>query len=144
MLTHAWTAPAILTRREIQILCAMANGGSCKDIGHALGISTHTVRKHRSNILAKTGTANATMLVAHARRLGWIAVPPTRSLSMLSHRESEVLSLVIGGFTSKQIARALGISDLTVRKHRENLMRKLRVSTTAALVASISAPEKCR
>lgn len=32
---------------------------------------------------------------------------------------------VTEGYTSKQIARLLGITDLTVRKHRENLLRKL-------------------
>lgn len=47
------------------------------------------------------------------------------------------MAFVVAGLTSKEIARRLGISPLTVRKHRENLMRKLEVSTTARLVALV-------
>lgn len=50
------------------------------------------------------------------------------------------MSLVIGGQTSKQIARQLHLSDLTVRKHRENLLRKLGLRTTAQLLARADAP----
>lgn len=39
------------------------------------------------------------------------------------------------GWSSKRVAQALGVSDLTVRKHRENLMRKLGVHSVAQLVA---------
>jgi DNA-binding CsgD family transcriptional regulator len=46
-----------------------------------------------------------------------------------------VLRLIVAGHTSKEIARLLGVSDLTVRKHRENMMRKVGASTTAQLVA---------
>lgn len=45
------------------------------------------------------------------------------------------MSLVVEGHTSKQIARLLRISDLTVRKHRENLLGKLGLRSTAQLVA---------
>lgn len=42
---------------------------------------------------------------------------------------------VLEGRTSKQIARELGISDFTVRKHREHLLRKLGLRSTAELIA---------
>jgi DNA-binding CsgD family transcriptional regulator len=113
----------------------MAKGLGCRDIGRSLGISAHTVRKHRSNMLAKTGTSNAAALLAHARRLGLAPAPDHPRMHMLSPREAQVHGLVVAGCTSKVIARRLGISDLTVRKHRENLMRKLAVRTTAALLA---------
>jgi DNA-binding CsgD family transcriptional regulator len=45
------------------------------------------------------------------------------------------MALVVEGRTSKEIARLLGISDLTVRKHRENLLCKLGLRSTAQLVA---------
>jgi DNA-binding CsgD family transcriptional regulator len=51
-----------------------------------------------------------------------------------------VLALVLLGKTSKQIARTLHISDLTVRKHRENLMRKLGVKRTQQLLALAPPP----
>ncbi|WP_242481126.1 response regulator transcription factor [Rubrivivax gelatinosus] len=45
------------------------------------------------------------------------------------------MRLVLQGRTSKQIGRLLGISDFTVRKHREHLLRKLNLRSTAQLVA---------
>ncbi len=52
------------------------------------------------------------------------------------------MALVVDGRTSKEVARQLGISDLTVRKHRENLLRKLGLSTTAQLAAlALGAPD---
>lgn len=132
-------APSPFTTRESQILGAMANGLNCRDIGIALGISEFTVRKHRSNMLAKVEVHNAARLVALARICGWLMMPPIPQLATLSARERAVMALVIEGCTSKKIARELAISDLTVRKHRENLLRKLGIHTTAQLVAFVPA-----
>lgn len=51
----------------------------------------------------------------------------------LTGREVTVARLVVLGLSSKRIARTLGISDLTVRKHRENLLGKLELCDTAQL-----------
>ncbi|WEK31851.1 MAG: LuxR family transcriptional regulator [Candidatus Pseudomonas phytovorans] len=48
-------------------------------------------------------------------------------------RECEIAQGILSGLTSKQIAHRLGVSDLTVRKHRENLYRKLNVHSLAEL-----------
>jgi DNA-binding CsgD family transcriptional regulator len=53
----------------------------------------------------------------------------------LSARELEVLRLVAGGQTSRQIAEALSISQHTVRRHLENTFAKLGVNTRAAAIA---------
>lgn len=45
----------------------------------------------------------------------------------------------MAGRTSKEIARQLKISPLTVRKHRENVMRKLGVHSMAELIAAARA-----
>ncbi|MGY1409406.1 MULTISPECIES: response regulator transcription factor [unclassified Luteimonas] len=127
------------TARETEILAAMAQGLGCRGIGQLLGISEFTVRKHRSNMLAKAGLGNLPQLIALARDRGLLASPPAPPLTRLTPRETAVLSLVLKGCTSKQIARCLAISDLTVRKHRENLMAKLGVNSTAALVALLPA-----
>ena len=47
---------------------------------------------------------------------------------------------MLAGRTSKEIARLLCLSDLTVRKHRENLLRKLGLTSTAQLLALAPAP----
>jgi DNA-binding NarL/FixJ family response regulator len=43
----------------------------------------------------------------------------------LTPREQEVLKLVAEGYTNKQIAEALVISDKTVERHRANILEKL-------------------
>ena len=43
----------------------------------------------------------------------------------LSPREEEVLKLVAEGYTNKQIAQTLIISDKTVERHRANILEKL-------------------
>ena len=52
----------------------------------------------------------------------------------LSPREREVFHLVVEGKTTKEIARALGISVKTADNHRYRLMEKLGVHNTAELV----------
>ncbi|WP_242477908.1 response regulator transcription factor [Rubrivivax gelatinosus] len=66
------------TARERQVLEAIAEGLACRDIATRLGISEATVRKHRSNMLAKLGLRNAAQLVAHARTRGWLAAFPVQ------------------------------------------------------------------
>ena len=53
--------------------------------------------------------------------------------SGLTRREQQILGLVASGQSAHDIADALHISPLTVRKHRENLMRKLDLHNTAEL-----------
>lgn len=53
-----------LTPREIDIAQRVGRGLSSKGIGAELGISEHTVRKHRENIGRKLGLHNAAELVA--------------------------------------------------------------------------------
>lgn len=57
-----------LTSREMDIAGRVGRGLSSKQIGVELGISEHTVRKHRENIARKLGLRNAAELVAWAVR----------------------------------------------------------------------------
>ena len=53
---------------------------------------------------------------------------------VLTMREREILKLLAAGKKSKEIAEALFISPHTVRRHRENIMEKLKVRTLADLI----------
>ena len=53
---------------------------------------------------------------------------------VLSNREIEVLTLISVGLTNVQIAEKLFLSSHTVNTHRKNIMQKLRVNNTAAMV----------
>jgi len=61
----------------------------------------------------------------------------------LSDREREVLLLTASGMANKQIARALGISERTVKVHLGNVFRRIGVGdrTSAALWAKEHLPE---
>jgi FixJ family two-component response regulator len=52
----------------------------------------------------------------------------------LSQREREVLALVVSGLLNKQIAGELRISQITVKAHRGNVMRKMQAGSLANLV----------
>lgn len=52
----------------------------------------------------------------------------------LTPREREVMSAVVKGLMNKQIAGNLGISEVTVKLHRGNVMRKMQVRSVADLV----------
>ncbi len=53
---------------------------------------------------------------------------------LLTRREIEVLKLIAEGLTNPEIADKLFISTSTVDSHRKNLISKLQVKNTAALV----------
>jgi FixJ family two-component response regulator len=52
----------------------------------------------------------------------------------LTPREREVMALVVTGRMNKQIAFELGISEITVKLHRSNVMRKMSARSMADLV----------
>lgn len=52
----------------------------------------------------------------------------------LSAREAEVITMIAEGMTNTQIAERLFLSAHTVNTHRKNIMQKLGVNNTAALV----------
>ena len=57
-----------------------------------------------------------------------------RALSPLTDRERAVVQLIAEGHSNKEIAQLLGISFKTVETHRAAVMRKLNLSSSAALV----------
>ena len=52
----------------------------------------------------------------------------------LSHREREVMRLVVAGLMNKQAAAEIGISEVTLKVHRHNIMKKLCARSLADLV----------
>ena len=59
--------------------------------------------------------------------------------AQLSEREREVLGLIVGGLTNKEIGRALGLSPRTVETHLANLFGKLEVDSLARLIRHYAA-----
>ena len=57
----------------------------------------------------------------------------SRSAS-LTPREREVMALVVSGLLNKQVGGELGISEITVKAHRGQVMRKMKAESLPALV----------
>jgi FixJ family two-component response regulator len=55
-------------------------------------------------------------------------------LARLTPRETQVCHLVARGILNKQVAGELGLSEPTVKSHRQQVMAKLKVDSVAALV----------
>lgn len=52
----------------------------------------------------------------------------------LSSREREIMPLVTAGLLNKQIAAEIGLSEITVKVHRHNMIRKLQAKSVPDLV----------
>jgi FixJ family two-component response regulator len=52
----------------------------------------------------------------------------------LTRREREVLSRILAGFLNREIGEELGISEITVKAHRGQVMRKMEAESLAELI----------
>ena len=57
-----------------------------------------------------------------------------RRYSSLTRREREVMTFVVSGLLNKQVGGELGISEITVKAHRGQVMRKMHADSLPALV----------
>jgi FixJ family two-component response regulator len=57
-----------------------------------------------------------------------------KTFDSLTSREQEVMGLVTAGLMNKQIAAEIGVSEITVKVHRGNVMRKMEARSLADLV----------
>ena len=55
----------------------------------------------------------------------------------VSHRERDVIRLLVLDFSSKQISEKLNISPHTVDTHRRNILKKLNISSTGELIGML-------
>jgi DNA-binding NarL/FixJ family response regulator len=57
-----------------------------------------------------------------------------QGLNSLSPREIEIIGFIKNGYSSKEIAETLGLALKTVEVHRYNILRKLNLKNSAAMV----------
>jgi FixJ family two-component response regulator len=60
------------------------------------------------------------------------------SYASLTPREREVMVLVVSGLLNKQVGGELGISEITVKAHRGQVMRKMKAESLPALVNMVA------
>jgi DNA-binding NarL/FixJ family response regulator len=83
---------------------------------------------------APLGRDFAALLVREIHQVGE-RVRAREQAAILSTREREVLELVARGATNRDIAAQLFISELTVKRHMQNILRKLHVPSRVAAAA---------
>jgi len=62
----------------------------------------------------------------------------SKALAGVTRQEHRVLSYLADGYTNKQIARALTLSESAIKFHLRNLFRKLKVSSRTALCEAVA------
>jgi len=134
---HLHTQVVVLTTYadETSILAALHAG--------ALGYLTKDAGREQIARALHTAAAGQAILdpAVHARLLAATqpsspaAPQPTLLPAGLTAREGEVLGLIAAGLTNTQIARALYISEATVKTHINHLFNKSRVTDRAQAVA---------
>jgi len=87
-------------------------------------------------------------LTVRAVREGQIVVPRTLRQHVvrqpLSHREKQILRLVVRGFTNRQIADELYLAESTVKTHLSSAFTKLDTHSRAEVTALILDPDEGR
>jgi FixJ family two-component response regulator len=77
---------------------------------------------------------------SHAARADQVESRALRKwYASLTPREREIMALVVSGLLNKQIAAKLRISEITVKAHRGQVMRKMQVESLADLVRAAAA-----
>ena len=64
-----------------------------------------------------------------------------KHLTHLTVREKEVLSLIFRGYSNKEMARLLDISNRTIEAHRASIMEKMQVKSLAELMLIVTHTE---
>jgi DNA-binding NarL/FixJ family response regulator len=96
-------------------------------------------------IVHEGDVGDALGITARAVAAGQLAVPRTLGNQIaprpLSHRERQILSLVVRGFTNRQIADELILAESTIKTHLSSAFRKIDARSRAEAVARIQDPE---
>lgn len=113
-----------------QALQAGADGYLSKDSEpEELALAIESVRRGDSYLSPKVAGG----IMARAVRGEAPTAGDSSALSVLTPREREVFQLLALGKANKEVAAMLGLSLGTVKKHRENLQRKLDCHSAAEL-----------
>jgi DNA-binding NarL/FixJ family response regulator len=125
-----------LSGSSVDVQAAIARGVSAVlpgNIDQETLVAALTAARHGLLVIDR---AEATSLVRAEQR---VAMPALAMYEQLTSREREVLQLMAGGLTNRQIARRLSLSEHTVKFHATSVLGKLQShSRTEAVARAIS------
>jgi DNA-binding NarL/FixJ family response regulator len=90
----------------------------------------------------ETGLSSAVAAVAAGHLVQPRSLMPARGETALSHREKQVLGLVVMGFSNGEIARQLFLAECTIKSHMQSIFAKLGVGSRKEAVASVLDPQR--
>jgi DNA-binding NarL/FixJ family response regulator len=90
----------------------------------------------------ETGLASAIVAVAAGHIVQPRSLMPARGETALSHREKQVLGLVVMGFTNREVAKQLFLAECTVKSHMQSIFAKLGVGSRKEAVAVLLDPQR--
>jgi DNA-binding NarL/FixJ family response regulator len=97
-------------------------------------------------VILESNVESALPAVISAVRAGQVCVPRELGAQMsrpaLSHREKQILGMVVLGFTNGEIAMRLHLAESTVKSHLSSAFPKLGVRSRAQAAALILDPEE--
>lgn len=112
-------------RRKTIVLTLSLEGGSPLTDFHSVCVNVPEKELVRSLLtMYQSGHANGRNIPYE---------PAAMHRSVLSDRETEVMSLIVQGYKNKEIADKLNIGLTTVITHRKNIMEKLGIKSVSAL-----------
>jgi two-component system CheB/CheR fusion protein len=116
---------------DITLAIAAMKAGACDFLEKPVG---------KDDLVASIGRALAQShdeTIAHA-----LQATAARHVAELTHRQREIMDLVLAGHPSKNIAADLGISQRTVENHRASIMDKMGAKSLPELVRQALAAER--
>ncbi|MFA6564916.1 MAG: response regulator transcription factor [Verrucomicrobiia bacterium] len=130
------TEVLFLTMHESGTLAEEALGAGARgfvlktEVNRLLVASVRKLAEHKLSYTAKA----ADMVLEAVRQHGSTSASAKAMDPSLTPRQCEVVRLIAGGKTTKEIAATLNISIKTADVHRNNIMRKLNLHNAAELV----------
>jgi DNA-binding CsgD family transcriptional regulator len=122
--------PTVVPSARELVVALVARGFTSRQVADALLIRPSTVESHIRRSMELSGaTSRAQLIGAHtaASEAQWLSLRPS---------ERELLELVAGGCTTKDIALRLHLSPRTVTRRLHALRDRFGVASTPALVAA--------
>jgi DNA-binding NarL/FixJ family response regulator len=102
------------------------------------------VRRGAHGIVLDDCVATTLASTVHAVLAGQLVVPMALARRLapppLTHREKEILGLVVRGYTNRQIAGELFLAESTVKTHLSSALRKLDARSRAEAAAMVLDP----
>ena len=125
-------------RPGVKVLAVMPDEASNAALRRALIAGAH-------GLVVASDVESALVATTHAMLVGQLTVPSALGRQIaprpLSHREKEIIRLVVLGLTNREIAQRLFLSESTVKTHLSSAFRKLDARSRSEAVARITDPE---